>query len=85
VAAGGIEAAPPPDSPELAADLARVLADPHFAGIGEAALLRGFHAWVQLYGAISFELFGRLDNVVTARDAFFADQVTTMTEYVLGG
>jgi AcrR family transcriptional regulator len=85
VAAGVIEAAPLPDPPELAADLARVLADPHFAGIGEAALLRGFHAWVQLYGAISFELFGRLDNVVTAQDAFFAGQVTAMTRYVLTG
>lgn len=28
-------------------------------------------AWAQLFGLVSFELFGQFENVVTARDAFF--------------
>jgi AcrR family transcriptional regulator len=74
------EPLPVPD--DLAADLRRIGEDALFAGIPPELLLRGLTAWAQTFGAISFDLFGRLNNVISARDSFFARQVTEMTAYV---
>ena len=33
-------------------------------GVPATVMARGLIAWTELFGAVSFELFGRLDNVI---------------------
>jgi len=40
-----------------------------------AVLARGLAAWVQLFGLVSFEVFGQLNNTIDHRDAFFDYQM----------
>jgi AcrR family transcriptional regulator len=51
-------------------DLARLraLAAP---GVPDGVLSRGLLVWTQLFGAISYELFGHLHGIITDHDAFF--------------
>jgi AcrR family transcriptional regulator len=63
------------------ADLARLLRG-DFPKVPEAVLARGMAAWILLFGAVSFELFGRLNNVIDDRDAFFDHQVRAMLHHV---
>jgi AcrR family transcriptional regulator len=64
------------------ADLERIGVDPGFAGIPPAVLARGMTAWAQVFGSISFELFGRLTNAVTDYDAYFDHQLRAMAGYL---
>jgi len=64
------------------ADLERIGADPGFAGIPAAVLSRGMTAWAQLFGSLSFELFGRLTNAVTDYEAYFDHQLRSMAHYL---
>ncbi len=41
---------------------------------------RGVAAWTQLFGHVSFELFGQFHTVVEDYDAFFIDQMTQVGE-----
>lgn len=63
-------------------DLERIIALDGFAGIPAAVLARGMTAWAQLFGTLSFELFGRLTNGVTDFDAYFDHQLRAMAGYV---
>ena len=64
------------------ADLERIAAVPGFDGIPAAVLGRGMTAWAQLFGSLSFELFGRLTNGVTDFPAFFDQQLKAMAGYL---
>jgi AcrR family transcriptional regulator len=64
------------------ADLEAILADPGFAGIPATVLARGMTVWAQLFGALSFELFGRLTNGITDYDAYFDYQLKAMAGYL---
>jgi AcrR family transcriptional regulator len=64
------------------ADLERIAAFPGFEAIPAAVLARGMTAWAQLFGTLSFELFGRLTNGVTDYDAYFDHQLKTMAGYL---
>jgi AcrR family transcriptional regulator len=68
----------------MRADLARIrdLAAP---GVPDEVLARALAAWTQLFGHLSFELFGQLENVITDRNAFFEHQVRTTADFVLRG
>jgi AcrR family transcriptional regulator len=44
-------------------------------GLPVALLARGAIGWVQLFGAVSFELFGQFNNVIEARQEFFDYQM----------
>jgi AcrR family transcriptional regulator len=58
----------------LLADLATVRA--FFAPeLPEGILALGTMAWVHLFGAVSFELFGQLNNVIAAREEYFDFQL----------
>jgi AcrR family transcriptional regulator len=74
-----------PDPGELAADvhadLARVR-DQYFPSVPEALLARGTIAWIHLFGAVSFELFGQLNNVIEARGAYFDHQLRLMADLI---
>jgi AcrR family transcriptional regulator len=72
VAAGALAVAPGERLPRtVRADLQRLGADARFGGVPEPVFARGIAAWVQLFGLISFELFGQFNNVIHDRDAFF--------------
>jgi AcrR family transcriptional regulator len=64
------------------ADLERIGDTAGFAGIPAAVLARGMTAWAQLFGTLSFELFGRLTNAVTDYDAYFDHQLRSMAHYL---
>ena len=64
------------------ADLEAMGGSDLFAGIPPAVLARGMTAWAQLFGTLSFELFGRLTNGVTDYDAYFDHQLKAMAGYL---
>lgn len=53
---------------------------PAFAGIPEPLLALGIGAWAQLFGLLSFELFGQLVGVVSDYRAFYDYQVRSIAE-----
>ncbi|MGY0235267.1 TetR/AcrR family transcriptional regulator [Longispora urticae] len=69
-----------PLPPALAAEVRRI-AEFTGADVPEYAMVRGLLAWTELFGAISFELFGRINNTILERDAWFAHQVRAMAAY----
>jgi AcrR family transcriptional regulator len=64
----------PPLPSGYRADLARLraMASPE---VPEELLARGLLAWTLIFGAITFEVFGRLDGFIDDRDGYFADQL----------
>lgn len=64
------------------ADLDQILAEPGFGGVRPAVLARAMTAWAQLFGTLSFELFGRLTGGITDYDAYFEHQLRAMAGYV---
>ena len=68
----------------LRTDLAR-LRDLAAPGVPDAVLSRGLLVWTQLFGGISYELFGHLHRVIEDFDALFALQTRRAAEYLLHG
>jgi len=64
----------------LDAELKRLTDD--VPGVPAQLLARGMTAWIQLFGAVSFELFGRFNNMLEDRTAFFDHQMRRMGELV---
>jgi AcrR family transcriptional regulator len=64
------------------ADFENVASLPGFDGVPPAVFARAMTAWAQVFGAISFELFGRLRNAVTDYDAYFDYQLRAMAAHV---
>jgi AcrR family transcriptional regulator len=52
------------------------------AGVPEEAIVRAIVAWTQLFGLVSFEIFGRLVDVVDDIAAMFEQSVTEMGAFV---
>jgi AcrR family transcriptional regulator len=73
--AGALRPAPtgaPPASPSgAAAAEARRLAETVFPSVGVEAVLRALGAWTQLFGMVSFELFGHFHGVIEDPTAVF--------------
>jgi AcrR family transcriptional regulator len=63
-------------------DCERIGADPGFAGVAPTLIARALSVWAQLFGTVSFELFGRLTNGVTDFDAYFDHQLRLMARYL---
>jgi AcrR family transcriptional regulator len=79
----GVVAVPADRLPRpVRADLEQIAVTPGFEGLPPTLLARGMTAWAQLFGSISFELFGRLTNAVTDYDAYFDHQLRMMSRYV---
>ncbi len=66
---------------DLRAELKR-MAEALAAPVSEPAMARGLIAWEQLFGALSFELFGQLNNVIDARDVWFDHQIRVMAAFI---
>jgi AcrR family transcriptional regulator len=64
------------------ADVEALMQAPGFDGVPAALLARAMSVWAQLYGTISFELFGRYANVVHDFDAYFEHQLRVMWRYL---
>ncbi|MEU5938350.1 TetR/AcrR family transcriptional regulator [Micromonospora sp. NPDC047548] len=80
--ADGRLAAPADDLPEpVRADLAEIAAG-FFPGLPEPLLARGMAGWTQLFGLISFELFGRVNRMIPHRDAYFDHQTGLMADLI---
>ncbi|MGC9668065.1 TetR/AcrR family transcriptional regulator [Planosporangium sp. 12N6] len=63
--------------PELAAVAAAITTD-----VPPTLMARGMAAWLQLFGAVSFELFGQLNNVIADRETFFGYQMRAVARLV---
>jgi len=61
------------------ADLKRA-ADAVTPGLPEHLLMLGLTSWVQLFGVVSFELFGQFNNVIAARAEYFDQQMELMAD-----
>jgi hypothetical protein len=51
-------------------------------GVGEAVMARALIAWTELFGAVSFEIFGRFKNTITDLEAWFDHQALTMAAFL---
>ncbi|WP_267243368.1 TetR/AcrR family transcriptional regulator [Streptomyces sp. PR69] len=71
--------APPPLPGELRPEAARIAAD-LAPDLPPAVALALVAAWAQLFGLISFEVFGQFHRVIEDRDAFFAQAVARLAE-----
>ncbi|MFF5177466.1 TetR/AcrR family transcriptional regulator [Micromonospora sp. NPDC000316] len=79
----GLLSPPPADElPTPLHDDLTELADTLFPGLPPALLARGMAGWTQLFGLISFELFGRLNRTVAHRDAYFDHQVGLLADLI---
>lgn len=63
-------------------DLDAIATAAGFGGVPSSVLARAMTAWAQLFGALSFELFGRLTNGITDYDAYFDYQLRAMAAWV---
>ena len=53
-----------------------------FSEVPHDAVIRAVTAWTQLFGAVNFEVFGRLTDIVEDLDAVFDQSVRDMTAFV---
>jgi AcrR family transcriptional regulator len=74
VASGAVSSVPTTMPRAVRRDLTR-LRDEGAPGVPDDVLSRGLAAWTEMFGLISFELFGHLHNVVEDYDAFFDHQM----------
>ena len=76
---GGAGAHRPAPCGVIAADLERVRSSVG-RPVSDGLLMAGLAAWAFLFGAISLETFGQLNNVISDRDAYFEDQVRRIAD-----
>ena len=74
-------AAPPPLS-EAALVEADRLVEAAFAGVDPSVAIRAVMAWTQLFGMVSFELFGHLEGVLVDKDVVFDRAVEEMAIFI---
>jgi AcrR family transcriptional regulator len=67
--------------PVLRPELGRVR-DVVAPAVSEAVMARGLIAWTEIYGAISFELFGRFNNTITDLEAWFDHQARVLAAFL---
>jgi AcrR family transcriptional regulator len=70
-----------PLAPALAAEV-RGIAEVVAGGVDEQTAVRGLIALTELFGALSFELFGRFNNAIDERDAWYDHQMRMMGDWI---
>jgi AcrR family transcriptional regulator len=68
-------------SKKAAAEAAR-LEEIGFNGVPGDAIIRSLAAWTHLFGAVNFEVFGRVADIVEDLDALFDQSVRDMSAFV---
>jgi hypothetical protein len=48
--------------------------------VPDELMLAGITGWIQMFGAVSLELFGQFNNVIDARTEFFDEQMELMAD-----
>jgi len=77
------ELAPPPRPlPPALVEQAAIVADAIAPGVPGVLIARVLIAWTQLFGMISFELFGQLVGSVDPADTFFGYAVEQMADFI---
>ena len=85
MASGEIEAGAPVSMPRpVHADLA-ALREVVAPGVPDEVLSRALLVWTQLFGSITFELFGHLHNVIHDYDGFFDVQMRQAAAFLVSG
>jgi len=81
--ADGVAARHPgePLRPELAQQVA-IVAEAVAPGVDDGVLARALIAWTQLFGMISFELFGQFAGTLEPADPFFGYTTERMADYI---
>lgn len=82
LASGALTADPGDWLPEPVRTEARAIADLAFPDLPEGTLSRGMTGWIQLFGIVSFELFGRFNNAINDRAAYFEHQMQQMADLI---
>lgn len=80
-AAGALHAPDDVLPPAVESEMLR-LAGAGLPGVRPAVVARGLIAWTELFGAVSFDVFNRLEGLIVDRDAWFAHQVAALAHYV---
>jgi AcrR family transcriptional regulator len=75
-----VSAGPPPR--ELEAELTSI-ADAVLPGSPPALVARAMSAWIHICGAVSYELFGQLNNTIDERRAFFELQLRSQAALIV--
>jgi AcrR family transcriptional regulator len=70
-----------PLPPELAQQVA-IVAEAIAPGVDDGVLARALIAWTQLFGMISFELFGQFVGSLEPADPFFGYTIERMADYI---
>jgi hypothetical protein len=50
--------------------------------VSDDAIIRSLAAWTQLFGAVNFEVFGRLSDIIEDAEAVFDQSVREMGAFV---
>jgi AcrR family transcriptional regulator len=79
---GGAPPWPAPPLPEVLAGQTGIVADAIAPGTPAPVIARGLIAWTQLFGMISFELFGQLVGTLDPADEFFGYAVEQMASFI---
>ena len=79
--AGTAPAPPMPPLPALLAAQAAIVAGAIAPGVPEPLIVRVLIAWTQLFGMISFELFGQFVGSLDPADEFFGYTVEQMADF----
>ncbi|WFE38444.1 TetR/AcrR family transcriptional regulator [Micromonospora sp. WMMD998] len=75
-------APPDEDLPEPLRDDVAELVDQTGVALPPALMARGMAGWTQLFGLISFELFGRINRALPHRDEYFDHQIGLMADLI---
>jgi AcrR family transcriptional regulator len=70
---------PAPLPAAVRADMARTRSD-IAPDVPDELMLAGITGWIQMFGAVSLELFGQFNNVIDARSEFFDQQMQLMAD-----
>jgi AcrR family transcriptional regulator len=68
-----------PTPAPVRADVARTFSE-IAPDVPEDVLLAGLTGWIQMFGAVSLELFGQFNNVIDARREFYDQQMGLMAD-----
>jgi AcrR family transcriptional regulator len=81
LAAGAVHVPDDPMTPAVAAEMSEV-AGRAAPEVPPSLMARGMIVWSQLFGAVTFEVFGRIDAIVQDRAAWFDHQLMAMARTV---
>lgn len=79
-AAGALHVPTEEFAPAVESEMRRLAAG--LPGVPPAAVARGLIAWTELFGAVSFDVFNRLEGLIENRDTWFEHQVAALARYV---